>query len=71
MTGKQKRELLFDCMFESERGEFDGIIINDKQSLSDIPKNFRGLVLEVNDHGNMSLFRAFKNGSLHYIDSVV
>jgi hypothetical protein len=39
--------------------------------LNDIPDGFRGLVLEINDHGNMTLWNHFKNGNNREIWSVV
>jgi hypothetical protein len=38
---------------ESFEEDFDGLKVND---LADVPKAYRGEVLVVNDHGNMSLY---------------
>lgn len=35
------------------------------------PKGYRGLVLEINDHGNVTVWRAYKNGVLKEIASRV
>lgn len=34
-------------------------------------ENYRGLVLEINDHGNATLYRSFRNGNLREIWSIV
>lgn len=47
---------LNEALDAQQSGEFDGIVIGAKQSLSDVPKNYRGAVLEVNDHGNVTLY---------------
>jgi hypothetical protein len=62
---------LDDALFEISVNEFDGVIINEKQSLADIPKGYRGLVVEVNDHGNVTLWMCYKNGKLKEIESRV
>lgn len=63
---KQKR--LSEAIFEHEMREFDGQVVSD---LSDVPAGYAGEVLHINDHGNVTLYRAFKNGSLHEIASRV
>lgn len=35
------------------------------------PKNFKGLVLEINDHGNVTVWRYFKNGNRREVASRV
>lgn len=59
-----KQNYLSEIMFEQSQGEFDGKCVND---LSELPKGYRGMVLLVNDHGNVSLLRAFKNGNTHLV----
>lgn len=66
-----KQRQLEEALFLAERNEFEGVIINEKQSLSDIPEGYRGQVLEVNDHGNVTLWNAFANGNLHEVASRV
>jgi hypothetical protein len=63
-----KESMLNDAIFAHENKEFDGECVSD---LSDVSKGFRGLVLHINDHGNVTLYRAFKNGSFHEIASRV
>ena len=63
-----KESMLNDAIFAQENREFEGECVSD---LSDVSKGFRGLVLHINDHGNITLYRAFKNGSFHEIASRV
>lgn len=49
----QAEQELEDALGERERGEFEGLIVSD---ISEITKGFRGLVLHVNDHGNVTLY---------------
>lgn len=62
------QKLLDEVMFEQSAGEFDGKFVND---LSEVEKGYKGLVLHVNDHGNVTLYKAFKNGSFHELASRV
>jgi hypothetical protein len=48
--------------------DFDGLKVND---LSEVPANYSGEVLLVNDHGNMSLYIKSRNGRVREIWSVV
>ena len=63
-----KESMLNNAIFAQENREFEGECVSD---LSDVSKGFRGLVLHINDHGNITLYRAFKNGSFHEIASRV
>jgi len=63
-----KQRLLDDILSEQSQGEFDGQYVND---LSEVTKGYNGLVLHVNDHGNVTLYKAFKNGNFHEIASRV
>jgi hypothetical protein len=56
-NNKQNKQLLHDALFEQSIGEFDGF------AGEDIPDNYRGIALIVNDHGNVSLLKVFKNGN--------
>ena len=48
--------------------EFDGLKVED---LSDIPQDYHGSILLINDHGNMSLYNRGMNGHLYERWSVV
>lgn len=63
-----KRKQLEEAMFLAEQGEFEGLKVND---LSEVPAGYKGLVLHINDHGNVSLYKAFKCGTFHEIASCV
>jgi hypothetical protein len=63
-----KQALLQEAIFEQERQEFDGEVVSD---LSEVSKGYAGMVLHINDHGNVTLYRAFKNGSFHEVASCV
>lgn len=65
MTRSKRLQMLFDAMDSQERGEFDGKV------QGSVPENYRGLVLEVNDHGNVTLYMQFKNGNRREIASRV
>lgn len=67
-TKMTKQAELENAMFEQSRREFDGECVND---LSEVSKGYRGLVLHVNDHGNVTLYMAFKCGTVHEITSRV
>lgn len=59
-----KQKILDDVMLEQSEGQWNGLTVN---NTSEVPTGYKGLVLHVNDHGNVSLYKAFKNGSLHLI----
>jgi hypothetical protein len=48
--------------------DFDGLKVDDT---SEVPRDYRGEVLHVNDHGNLSLYVANGRGGLREIWSVV
>lgn len=52
---------------ESFQNEFDGLKVDD---LSKVPTGYTGEVLHINDHGNMSLYRAVR-GRLYELWSIV
>lgn len=68
-----RQKQLQEAMWAAARNEFDGIVVGDDRNakLREIPEGYRGLVLHVNDHGNVSLLRAFKNGKTHLIADCV
>lgn len=47
--------------------DFDGLKVNDT---SEVPRGFTGEVLHVNDHGNLTLYSAYR-GRLHEVWAVV
>lgn len=67
----KKEKLLRDVCFDIQNKEFEGIVIRSKQSLADVPRGYRGLVVETNDHGNVMLWKAFKKGTFHEVVSRV
>ena len=48
--------------------DFDGLKVSDT---ADVPRDYRGEVLHVNDHGNVSLYVAGSRGTLREVWSVV
>jgi hypothetical protein len=50
-----------------ERGEFEGLVVSDT---SEVPEDYSGAVLHINDHGNATLYSA-EDGELEEIDAVV
>ena len=52
---------------EHERGEFDGLVVAD---LSEVPEDYDGAVLHVNERGNFALYR-FRLGKATEIASCV
>lgn len=48
--------------------DWDGIVVDDT---SKVPLYWVGEVLHINDHGNATLYRAFKNGNLRELASRV
>ena len=87
MTTKQKNEMLQDAMFQLELRENEFAVIDEKGNFKiprlihgrcygcdvykERPKHYKGLVLEVNDHGNITLWNCFKNGNMREIASQV
>lgn len=63
-----KRRMLMNALDAREYGEFDGLVVNDS---SELPEGYSGMALVVNDHGNVSLVRVFKNGNTHYVYGIV
>jgi len=55
-------------VMEDIQEDFNGIKVTD---LSEIPKRYRGEVLEVNDHGNMTLWYCNSTGKLTEVWSIV
>ena len=52
---------------EGFKEEFDGLRVNDT---SEVPRGFSGEVLHVNDHGNMTLYRATR-GRLREVWAII
>jgi hypothetical protein len=63
-----KQAMLREAMLSQSDGEFEGQVVNDT---SEVTKGYQGQVLHINDYGNVTLYRAFKNGNLHEIASCV
>lgn len=63
-----KQRQLGYALYLAESNEFEGKVVDD---LSEVPEGYRGQVLHVNDHGNVTLYNAFKNGALHEVASRV
>lgn len=55
-------------LHEDFQRDFDGLQVDD---LDDIPRNYRGEVLHVNDHGNATLYIVMSRGKLREIWAVV
>ena len=68
MTKNQKNRLLEDTLFEYENRENSFPVVSD---LSELPKHYRGVALEINDHGNVTAWNCFKNGTCREIASRV
>lgn len=49
----EAQQELSEAIEARERGEFDGLAVAD---LSEVPADYRGTVLHVNDHGNATLY---------------
>lgn len=68
MSNKQQNELLEQMLCEAESKENDFPIISD---CGELPKRYRGLALEINERGNVTVWNCFKNGSVREIASRV
>ena len=68
MTTKQKKLLFEDALFLVEQKENDFPVVSD---LCELPNNYRGFALHINDHGNIALYNCFKNGNVREIASRV
>jgi hypothetical protein len=62
------QEYLESTLEDASVGEFEGLRVTD---LCQIPARYTGEVLYWNDHGNITLYRAYKNGNLREIASRV
>lgn len=85
MTYNQKQQLLDDMLSQYQNREADFAIIADNgklhipnlspngivQGWSETNRKYRGLVLEVNDHGNVTVWKQFKNSNRREIASRV
>jgi len=67
MTNKQK-QLIEDVLIQIEYRENDFPVVSD---LSELPKKYKGLAVEINDHGNVTVYNVFKNGNCREIASCV
>ena len=78
---RRKQAELSEALYDLESQEFTGLVMSSNgmkdtvwlngEWLDAEPKRFAGLRLEINDHGNVTLYRQFRNGSLHEIASRV
>jgi hypothetical protein len=80
MNPKQQQRLISDMLTEMENRENEFPVIDTKgkfltpiltngvvknyNTLNEPPKRFRGLVLEINDHGNITVWMYYKNGNI-------
>lgn len=86
MTHNQQQQLITEMLYAVERKENDFAIVSptsDKillpilsnggivRGYEDAPKNWKGIALEVNDHGNVTVLNCFKNGKRNVIASRV
>jgi hypothetical protein len=73
MTKKQKQEYLDEILALYNDRELDGLTYPCKaiSDLSELPNKYKGLALEINDHGNVTLWNVFKNGNVREIASRV
>lgn len=49
----------------------NGVVIYTETNLTQSTKGYRGLALEVNDHGNVTVWNCFKNGNRKEVASRV
>lgn len=68
MSDNMRQDYLGEVLFLTERGEWDGVTTDD---LGTVPLGYRGEVLVINDHGNVSLYYVFRNGNCREIASRV
>ncbi len=53
---------------EDWEAAFDGLKVSD---LAEVPKGYRGEVVHINDHGNMSLYCKGRNGQFREVWAIV
>ncbi len=68
MTYKQRQTFIDEMLFKLSIKENDFPVISD---LNELPDKFKGICMEINDHGNIEIWRVFKNGKLREIASRV
>lgn len=84
MTDKQKQQLIDDMLSCCERKENDFPIINQSGNVAhpiihngivrgyrELHCSYKGLAIEVNDHGNVTVWKCFKNGNRREVASRV
>ena len=85
MNEKQQQELINEMLFTCENKENDFPIINLSGEIvfpilspagivrgyKEGPQNYKGLALEVNERGNVTVWKCFKNGTRKEIASRV
>ena len=68
MTSKQTLELLHDMLQQYKDQENDFPVVDDT---ADLPEGYKGLFLHISDHGNVTLYRAYKNGNNKELAGIV
>lgn len=64
----QKYESVKEATMLDREGQFDGLKVSD---LSEVPEEYEGEILHVNDHGNVTLYVQDDCGDLTEIGSIV
>lgn len=69
MKSQKSKQRLIDEMIEQMNSrENDFPVVSD---LSKLPDRYRGMAMEVNDHGNITVWKCFLNGNVREIASRV
>lgn len=64
----RNQEAISEALRAHRDGEFDGLVVSDT---SEVPADYDGEVLHINDHGNATLYVADGEGNLKEIAAVV
>jgi len=64
----KNQQYLEEAILQYQNRDYDFPVVDD---LSKVPEHYRGEVLEINDHGNVTLWYKFKNGNYREIASRV
>lgn len=68
LSNKAKQRLIDDMLLAVEYKESDFPVVND---LSKLPPKYRGMALQINERGNVTVWKCFKNGTNREIASRV
>lgn len=68
LSEKAKQQLIDEMLIDVSKKENEFPVVHD---LSEVPNKFKGIAMEINDRGNITVWNVFKNGNCREIASRV